>query len=46
MFTFAFVLILFVMVDFLLESLEKFLSPEELIDMGICLEGSLAEETR
>jgi hypothetical protein len=45
MFTFALVLILFVLVDFLLESLEDLFSPEELIEMGIHLEGSLAVVT-
>jgi hypothetical protein len=42
MFTFALVLILFALVDFLLESLKDRFSPEELIEMGINLEGSLA----
>jgi hypothetical protein len=46
MFAFAFVLILFVLVDFLLESFENLFSPEELTEMGICLDGSLAVETR
>jgi hypothetical protein len=44
MFTIALVLILFILVDFLLESLEKHFSPEDLIDMGIRLDGSLVAE--
>jgi hypothetical protein len=46
MITFALILILFVLLDFLLESLEDRFSPEELIEMGIHLEGSLAVGTR
>jgi hypothetical protein len=46
MFTFALVLILFILVDFLLESIENHFSPEELTEMGIRLDSSLAAETR
>ena len=44
MFTIVLVLILFILVDILLESLEKQFSPEDLIDMGIRLDGSLVAE--
>jgi hypothetical protein len=33
------------LVDFLLESLENLFKPEDLIEMGISLDGSLAVET-
>jgi hypothetical protein len=44
MFTFALILILFALVDFLLESLENLFTAEELTEMGICLEDSYALE--
>lgn len=46
MFTFTLALILFILVDFLLECLENRLSHEELIEMGIYLDGPLAVESR
>lgn len=45
MFTIALLLILFVLVDYLLEALENRFTPEELAEMGICLDGSLVIET-
>lgn len=46
MFTFALLLILFILVDFLLESLENLFTAEELAEMGVCLDGSMAIEPR
>ena len=46
MLTFALLLILFILVDFLLESLENNYTPEELAEMGISLDSSLAVESR
>ena len=44
MFAITLVLMLFLLVDFLLESLENYFSPEELIEMGIQLDGLPALE--
>jgi hypothetical protein len=46
MFTIALVLIPFVLVDLLLESLENHFSAEDLIEMGIQLDGTSAVESR